>query len=336
MTSDGLTSTFTARIMDEENSVVSAEIGCSRADQDAWALRSHERAIAAIDAGRMAEEIAPVDRQRPQGRDHRRHRRGATARHVARAAGGSAAGVRADGATTAGNSPGVNDGAAALVLASDEWAAERGLTPLARIRRRPRPTATTPYLVRTPAGSARQALDRAGLAVADVDLFEINEAFCSVALHSVTLLGADPERVQRPGRRGRARPPDRRVRRPAGRHARPPAAPRAAAGSASAAICSGGGQGDAIVIEVPGRERRADRRRRRRADGRRHRAGRRASPGYEITLVDVATGQLERALAAIRGSLSTAGREGPGRASPTPMLAGRPRSAPRPSRSTPT
>src|SRR4029079_7598007 len=80
-----------------------------------------------------------------------------------------------DGATTAGNAPGVNDGAAVLVLASDDWARERGLKPLARIVSEGHVAADWPSLVRPPAGAARAALERASMKVSDVDRFEINE-----------------------------------------------------------------------------------------------------------------------------------------------------------------
>ena len=126
MTSDGLTSTFTHRIMAEENSVVSAEIACSREDQDAWALRSHQRAVAAQDAGHLADEIVAVtvpgrkgdtvvDADEGPRRDTSAERLAALKPVFSK-----------DGATTAGNAPGVNDGAAALVLASEEWAAGAG------------------------------------------------------------------------------------------------------------------------------------------------------------------------------------------------------------------
>ena len=134
MTFDGLTCTFDGLIMAAQNSQVSAEMGITREQQDAWALRSHERAIAAIDAGRLADEIVPVtipgrrgdtvvDTDEGPRRDTSAERLAALPPVFSK-----------DGATTAGNAPGVNDGAAALVLASEDWARERGLAPLAVIR----------------------------------------------------------------------------------------------------------------------------------------------------------------------------------------------------------
>jgi acetyl-CoA C-acetyltransferase len=249
MTSDGLTSTFTHRIMAEENSVVSAEIGCSRADQDAWALRSHQRAVAAQDAGHLAEEIAPVTVPGRKGdtvveadegpRRDTSSEKLASLRPV----------FSADGSTTAGNAPGVNDGAAALVLASEDWAREQGLTPLAVILSEGHVADDYPYLVRTPAGAARRALERAGKAVGDVDVFEVNEAFCSVVLSTIDLLDADPERFNPQGG--------------AVAFGHPIGASgarlittlvyqlrRRGGGIGLAAICSGAAQGDALLLEV--------------------------------------------------------------------------------------
>jgi acetyl-CoA C-acetyltransferase len=250
MTSDGLTSTFTHRIMAEENSVVSAEIACSREDQDAWALRSHQRAVAAQDAGHLAEEIAPVTVPGRKGdtvvEADEGPRRDTSAEKLA-----SLRPVfSADGATTAGNAPGVNDGAAALVLASEEWAAAQGHQPLARILAEGHVADDYPYLVRTPAAAARAALERAGMSVADVDLFEINEAFCSVVLSTIELLDADPEKFNVQG--GAVA-----FGHPIGASGARLIATlvyqlrRRGGGIGLAAICSGAAQGDAILIEVP-------------------------------------------------------------------------------------
>ncbi|MDX6535572.1 MAG: acetyl-CoA C-acetyltransferase [Gaiellales bacterium] len=249
MTSDGLTSTFDNLIMAEQNSVVSAEIGCSREDQDAWALRSHRRAIEATDAGHLAEEIAPVTVQGRKGETvvdtDEGPRRDTSPERLA-----SLKPVfTKDGATTAGNAPGINDGAGALVLASDEWAKANGFEPLARIVSEGHVADDYAYLVRTPAGAARAALGKAAMSVSDVDLFEINEAFCSVVLNTVELLGADPDRFNAQGG--------------AVAFGHPIGASgarligtlvhqlrRRGGGVGLAAICSGAAQGDATLIEV--------------------------------------------------------------------------------------
>ena len=249
MTQDGLTSTFDNLIMAEENSVVSAEIGCSREDQDAWALRSHERAVAAIDDGRLVDEIVPVTVPGRRGdtvvEADEGPRRDTSAEKLA-----SLKPVfTRDGATTAGNAPGVNDGAAVLILASDEWARERGITPLARVVSEGHTADDYAYLVRTPAAAARIALDNAGMQVSDVDLFEINEAFCSVVLNTIELLDVDPETVNTQGG--------------AVAYGHPIGASgarllgtlvhqlrRVGGGIGVAGICSGAAQGDATILEV--------------------------------------------------------------------------------------
>jgi acetyl-CoA C-acetyltransferase len=249
MTFDGLTCTFDGLIMAEQNSQVSAEMGITREQQDAWALRSHQRAVAAIDAGRFADEIAPVtipgrkgdtvvDTDEGPRRDTSAERLAAL-RPV----------LVADGATTAGNAPGVNDGAAALVVASEAWAHARGLRPLAVIRGVGYVADDYAYLVRTPAAATRVALEKAGLAVGDVDVLEVNEAFCSVALHTIDLLGIDPERVNPNGGAVALGHPigasGARLLGTVVHELR-----RRGGGIGVAAICSGAAQGDATVLEV--------------------------------------------------------------------------------------
>ncbi len=249
MTSDGLTCTFDGLIMAAQNSQVSAEMGITREQQDAWALRSHLRAIAAIDAGRLADEIVPVtipgrrgdtvvDTDEGPRRDTSAERLAALPPVFSK-----------DGATTAGNAPGVNDGAAALVLASEDWARERGLRPLAVIRGAGYVADDFAYLVRTPAGATRAALAKAGLLVSDIDLLEVNEAFCSVALNTIDLLGIDPERVNvNGGAVALGHPIGASGARLLGMLVHE--LRRRGGGIGVAAICSGAAQGDATVLEV--------------------------------------------------------------------------------------
>ncbi|MGN6379668.1 MAG: acetyl-CoA C-acyltransferase [Gaiellales bacterium] len=249
MTHDGLTSTFDGLIMAEQNSVVSREIGCSREDQDAWALRSHQRAVAAMDDGRLADEIAPVTVPGRRGDTvvevDEGPRRDTSADKLA-----SLKPVFSqDGVTTAGNAPGVNDGAAALVLASEDWARERGIEPLARILAEGHCGDDYAYLVRTPAEATKRALGSAGMSVSDVDLFEVNEAFCSVVLNTIELLDGDADKFNVQGG--------------AVAYGHPIGASgarllgtlihqlrRRGGGIGVAAICSGAAQGDATVLEV--------------------------------------------------------------------------------------
>ncbi len=250
MTSDGLTSTFTHRIMAEENSVVSAEIGSTREAQDAWALRSHERAVAAQDAGHLADEIAPVTVPGRKGETVVEADEGPRRDTSAEKLASLKPVFTKDGVTTAGNAPGVNDGAAAVVLASEEWAQAQGLTPLARIVSEGHVADDYPYLVRTPAGAARAALEKAGMQVSDVDLFEVNEAFCSVVLNTIDLLEADPERFNvQGGAVAFGHPIGASGARLIGTLVHQ--LRRRGGGFGLAAICSGAAQGDAMLIEVP-------------------------------------------------------------------------------------
>src|ERR671937_1951523 len=187
MIHDGLRSTFDKRHMVEQASFVSRELGIPREDQDRWALRSHERAVHAIDEGRFADEIVPVgDLAVDEGpRRDTSYERLAALKPV----------FDPEGTTTAGNAPGVNDGAGALVVTSEEFAKRRGLEVLATIVSQGYVADEFAYLARTPAGAGRVALDKAGKKIGDVKRVEVNEAFCSVALNSVRMLGADPETV---------------------------------------------------------------------------------------------------------------------------------------------
>ena len=151
---------------------------------------------------------------------------------------------------TAGNAPGVNDGAGAMVLASDEWASANGRTLLATIVAQAAVADDFPYLART-ANAARKALDKAGLSVDDIDLFEINEAFASVALNSMRMLEVDEDKVNVNGGAIALGHPigasGARILMTLANELR-----RRGGGLGVAAICSGGGQGDAMIIEVNG------------------------------------------------------------------------------------
>jgi len=249
MTYDGLTCTFDGLIMAEQNSMVAAEVGISREDQDAWALRSHQRAVAAIDEGRFADEIVPVTVKGRKGETVVDTDEGPRRDTSLEKLSALKPVFVADGSTTAGNAPGVNDGAAALVLASEAWAKERGMAPLAAIRGHGYVADDYAYLVRTPAAATRVALERAGMAVSDIDRLEVNEAFCSVALNTMRLLGIDAERVNVNGGAVALGHP---IGASGGRllgtliHE----LRRRGGGIGVAAICSGAAQGDATVLEV--------------------------------------------------------------------------------------
>jgi acetyl-CoA C-acetyltransferase len=241
MTHDALISSFDGKHMVEQASFVSRELGVTREEQDAWAFRSHQRAVAAIDEGRFADEIVPVGEVEVDEAP----RRDTTLERLA-----SLKPVfDPDGTTTAGNAPGVNDGAACVLVASEDWARRRGIDPLATIVAQGYVAGEFAFLARTPAQAAGVALSRAGRSIDDVKRVEINEAFASVAKHSTRLLGADEELVNVNGGAVALGHP---VGASGGRilgtlvHE----LRREGGGLGLAAICSGGGQGDALLVEV--------------------------------------------------------------------------------------
>jgi acetyl-CoA C-acetyltransferase len=241
MTHDGLVSTFDGRHMVEQASFVSRELGITREVQDEWALRSHERAVAAIDEGRFADEIVPVGEVAVDEAP----RRGTSLEKLARLK----PVFDVDGTTTAGNAPGVNDGAGALVVTSEEFARKRGLEVLATIVSQGYVADEFAYLARTPAGAGNLALGKADKQIGDVKRVEVNEAFCSVVVNSVRMLDADPETVNVNGGAVALGHPigasGARVLTTMIYELR-----RRGGGLGLAAICSGGGQGDALLIEV--------------------------------------------------------------------------------------
>jgi acetyl-CoA C-acetyltransferase len=241
MLHDALISTFDGKHMVEQASFVSRDLGISREVQDAWAFRSHQRAVAAIDAGRFADEIVAIgdlDTDESPRRDTSLEKL-ASLKPV----------FDPEGTTTAGNAPGVNDGASCVLVASEEWAARRGIEPLATIVSQGYVADEFAYLARTPAKAAGVALAKAGKTISDVRRVEINEAFASVAAHSARLLGADEEIVNVNGGAVALGHP---VGASGGRilttliyELR-----RQGGGLGVAAICSGGGGGDALLIEA--------------------------------------------------------------------------------------
>ena len=252
MVNDGLTNPFSGRQMFDEATEIGDELEITRPDLDRWALRSHDRAIEATDSGRLPEEIVSVT---IEGRGSRHPdtvvevdeapRRGSTLESLAKLPGL----VSKEGSHTAGNSPGVNDGAGAIVLSSEEWAKSNGKEILAEIVAQAQIAEEFAYLARTPAAAAKVALEKAGLTADEIGLWEINEAFASVALNSIRMLGIDEERVNVNGGAVALGHPigasgariiatlvhELRLR---------------GGGLGCAAICSGGGQGDAVILRV--------------------------------------------------------------------------------------
>ncbi|MBV8562127.1 MAG: acetyl-CoA C-acetyltransferase [Actinobacteria bacterium] len=238
---DGLRSTFDESHMVVQAARVARELGISREEQDGWALRSHERAAAAQQAGRFDDELVPVgDVAADESvRADTTLEKLASLKPV----------MDPQGTITAGNAPGVNDGASCVVVCSEEFARRRGLEPLATIVSQGYVADEFAYLARTPANAGLQALEKAGKGIGEVKRVEVNEAFSSVALNSVKMLGADPETANVNGGAVALGHP---IGASGGRilgtmvHE----LRRNGGGLGLAAICSGGGQGDALLIEV--------------------------------------------------------------------------------------
>jgi acetyl-CoA C-acetyltransferase len=248
MIHDGLWSTFTEQHMGQGTDEVSAELGITREAQDAWAARSHQRAHAAWESGALAEEVVAVQVPQRAGEpawfDRDEGIRPDTSVDVL-------AGLRpafgAAGTVTAGNASQISDGAAAVVVASREAAAELGLTPIAEIVAYGMSADRYPSLHTVPALALERALKRAGMTAGTLDLVEINEAFAAVPLHSARMLGLDEARVNVNGGAVALGHPigssGTRIVLTLAHELR-----RRGAELGAAAICGGGGQGDALIV----------------------------------------------------------------------------------------
>ncbi|HWF54727.1 MAG TPA: acetyl-CoA C-acetyltransferase [Solirubrobacteraceae bacterium] len=249
MINDGLTNPFSGKHMAQEASEVAAQLELTRPDMDRWSLRSHELAIKATDEGRLPEEIVPVTVKGRKGDTvveiDESPRRDTTLETLAKLP----PIFMKDGTHTAGNAPGVNDGGGALVVASDEWAKRNGKAALATIIAQAAVADEFAMLARTPAKAAAKALAKVGLSADEIDLWEINEAFASVTLNSMRMLGIDESKVNVNGGAVALGHPigasGARILGSLVLELR-----RRGGGLGCAAICSGGGQGDAVIVEV--------------------------------------------------------------------------------------
>ncbi|WP_042354399.1 acetyl-CoA C-acetyltransferase [Bacillus rubiinfantis] len=252
MIHDGLSCSFTGVHMGTYGNSTAEDLGLSREDQDEWALRSHQRAIAAIESGKFAEEIIPVEVPQRKGApvviEHDEAPRKDTSLEKLAKLGPAFGG----GTITAGNAPGVNDGAGALVLMSEERALREGRKVEAVIIGQAAIAVEAKDFPKTPGLVINELLQKTGKSVADIDLFEINEAFAAVALASKQIAGLDAEKVNVNG--GAVA-----LGHPIGASGARiiitliHELKRRGGGIGIAAICSGGGQGDAIMVEVPKR-----------------------------------------------------------------------------------
>lgn len=250
MVHDGLTCAFNGVHMGTYGNSTAEEFSLSREAQDEWAYRSHKRAVAAMETGKFSEEIVPVEVPQRRGdaimveadeapRQDTTIERLSTLRPA----------FDKDGTITAGNAPGVNDGACAFVVMSDEKAQEMGKTPLATIIAHTEVAVEAKDFPQTPGIVINKLLDKVGMTKDEIDVVEINEAFAAVSLASIEIAGLDPEKVNVNGGAVALGHP---IGASGGRivltmiHE----LKRRGGGFGIAAICSGGGQGDAILIEV--------------------------------------------------------------------------------------
>jgi 3-oxoadipyl-CoA thiolase len=182
--------------MGETGENVAEQFGVSREDQDAFALASHQRAVAAIEDGRFVDQIVPISVPQRKGEpivvEHDEHPRPDTSME---ALGRLKPAFREDGSVTAGNSSGINDGASATVLVAAETARSLGLAPMARVIATAVAGVDPAVMGLGPIPATRRVLERAGLTVDDLDLVELNEAFASQSLACIRELSLDPERV---------------------------------------------------------------------------------------------------------------------------------------------
>lgn len=196
MVHDGLWCAFEHCHMGLSGEVVAEEYQVSRADQDGWAAESHRRAAAATEAGWFLDEIVPVTLPQKKGdplviASDEPIRRETTAEGL----GTLKPAFKAGGTVTAGNAPGVNDGAAALVVTTEQRAAALGRTPLARIVAYATSGLAPKYVMMTPVDAVRKVLAKTGWSVGDLDLVELNEAFAAQAVAVTREIGLDPLRV---------------------------------------------------------------------------------------------------------------------------------------------
>jgi acetyl-CoA C-acetyltransferase len=248
MIHDGLWSTFTEKHMGQGTDEVSAELGLTREAQDAWAARSHARAHAAWESGALADEVVAVEVPQRAGEPARFDRdEGIRPDTTAEVLAGLRPAFGADGTVTAGNASQISDGAAAVLVASQEAAAELGLAPIAEIVAYGMSADRYPSLQTVPALALERALKRAGMTAGDLELVEINEAFAAVPLHSSRMLGLDEARVNVNGGAVALGHPigssGTRIVLTLAHELR-----RRGADLGAAAICGGGGQGDALIL----------------------------------------------------------------------------------------
>ncbi len=194
-THDGLWCSINDEGMGLTGERVADKYGITREEQDAFATRSHQRAIAAQGAGRFADEIVPVTVQGRKGDTVVNADEGPRADTSPETLARLKPAFRKDGSVTAGNAPGLNDAAASLLIMSEDAAAAHGLTPLAEIVDYATGGLAPEWVMMTPVPATTKLLKKLGWTAADVDLWELNEAFSVQSIAVMNELGLDPERV---------------------------------------------------------------------------------------------------------------------------------------------
>ncbi|MFZ0474829.1 MAG: acetyl-CoA C-acetyltransferase [Halobacillus sp.] len=251
MVHDGLTCSFENVHMGNYGNRTAEEFELTREAQDEWSYNSHQRAAQAIENGTMSEEIVAVEVPQRKGDPivvdtDEAPRKNTTVEALSK--------LRPvfdkNGTITAGNAPGVNDGACAMLLMSDEKANELGLESLATVLAHDEIAVEAQDFPQTPGMVINKLLKKAGKSIEDIDLFEVNEAFAAVSLASGKIAGLDPEKVNVNGGAVALGHPigasGARILLTLAYELK-----RRGGGLGIAAICSGGGQGDAVLIEVP-------------------------------------------------------------------------------------
>ncbi|WP_394218117.1 acetyl-CoA C-acetyltransferase [Halobacillus trueperi] len=251
MVHDGLTCSFENVHMGNYGNRTAEEFELTREAQDEWAYQSHQRAVKAIEEGKLGEEITAVEVPQRKG-DPRvvdtdeAPRKDTTVEALAKLL----PVFDQTGTITAGNAPGVNDGACAMLLMSDEKAEELGADTLATILAHDEIAVEAQDFPQTPGLVINKLLKKAGKSIEEIDLFEVNEAFAAVSLASGKIAGLDHEKVNVNGGAVALGHPigasGARILLTLAHELK-----RRGGGLGIAAICSGGGQGDAVLIEVP-------------------------------------------------------------------------------------
>jgi acetyl-CoA C-acetyltransferase len=250
MAFDGLTDPWDGLSMGESTDRSGESLGISRAEQDAYAALSHQRAAAAQSDGRLAEEIVGVSSGQRAVDKIVDADEGVRSDATAESLGTLRPAFRKDGTITAGSSSPISDGAAAVVVMSKDKAEELGLTWLAEIVSHGTVAGPDSSLHAQPANAIKRALEKAGRTVADLDLIEINEAFSQVVIHSMRELKVNEDIVNVNGGAIALGHPigmsGTRIVLTLALELK-----RRGGGTGAASACGGGGQGDALIIEVP-------------------------------------------------------------------------------------